>query len=193
MASINCAHCRNKHTSVLQVKDCAFRHARAAAQSQRLANMRASVPQPIQARPNEWPFKTPEAMVRNTRDGRYAVELDGKWTFLRFSRPKNGKRKGCLVVQTQHSEAYKPFVTFYPSGSLFIAQNKSILDAALMMVAADPFTSAMNYGRELGCCSRCGRELTDERSRYYSIGPECEKYWPEIINYINETKGVFFA
>jgi hypothetical protein len=40
-------------------------------------------------------------------------------------------------------------------------------------------------------CSKCGKKLTHGRSRYYGIGPECEEFWPEVINFINETKGVY--
>lgn len=191
---IRCAHCNRVHSTSQQVKECAFRVARAKVHTQRVqtfANSRIVTPRPI-----EWNFKTPRAMVEAFRDGRYAVEVTlpnqpRDWVFIRVARPKTGKQAGNLILQTQHSDFYKPLLTIYPTGGVYFWQQSEKLDMALMMIAADPFTSAINYGRELGCCSRCARELTDERSRYYSIGPECEKYWPEIINYVNETRGVF--
>lgn len=193
---IRCAHCKRTHPTAQQVKDCAFRMARGAMHQQRVqqvANTRTALP--IE---NPWPLKTPRAMVEAMRDGRYAAAEQGyrgddfdHYTFIRVSRPTTGKRKGCLVLQTQHSEAYSPFLTIYPSGKAYFYKNSNRLDMALLMIAADPFTTAMNYGRLIGRCSRCGKTLTDERSRYYGIGPECEKHWPEIINYVNETKGVF--
>lgn len=196
MHRIKCGHCSTRsqnvyHGSAREVRECAFKVARS---NMHLANARAAVAPTT--RPNEWGFKTPRAMVEAMREGRYAVEvaLPGQhkdWVFVRVSRPTRGKKAGCLVLQTQHSDYYKPLLIIYPSGSVWFAQRGEKLDMALMMIAADPFTSAMNYGRELGCCSRCARELTDERSRHYSIGPECERHWPEIINYVNETKGVF--
>ena len=214
MPQIYCGHCKSYHGNIAAVRACSRRHitkARADGVRQIMANNRRNMADPTATgpgfteppptptaykRPNEWQLTTPREMVENMREGRYAVEitLPGKptdWVFLRVSRPTRGKKAGSLVLQTQHSDYYKPYLTIYPSGSLWFAQTGEKLDLALMMVAADPVTSAINYGRELGCCSRCGRELTDERSRWYSIGPECEKYWPEIITYVNETKGVF--
>ena len=186
MHTIRCAHCKRTHRTAREVSFCAFQHMRASANA---ANVRAEVaPTP---RPNEWQIKTPRVMVEAMREGRYAVEVEGDWEFFRVSRPTQGKKKGCLVIQTQHSDYYKPYIIIYPSGSVWFAQTKKRLDMGLMMVAADPYTSAINYGRELGCCSRCARELTDERSRYYSIGPECEKHWPEILTFVNETRGPF--
>lgn len=141
-----------------------------------------------------WRFKAPRSIVENMRDGRYAVDFEGKWTFLRVSRPKHGALKGYFVVQTQHGESYAPLVTIGPSSAPITHQTPNArLENALLVAACDPFTSAISYGIELGCCSRCGRELTDERSRWYSIGPECEKSWPEIVNYIDETKGAHRA
>ena len=200
MHRIKCGHCSTTrsatyHTTSQEVRECAFRAARAASQAQKVATVRSQIV-PTRPRPNTWQFKTPRVMVEQMREGRYAVEvtLPGQptdWVFVRVSRPTRGKKAGCLVLQTQHSDYYKPLLTIYPSGSVYFFKASEKLDMALMMIAADPYTSAINYGRELGCCSRCARELTDERSRHYSIGPECEKSWPEIINYINETKGVF--
>lgn len=196
MAKIKCGHCSTYsngiyHNSRFEVRACAERHYNPT--SQRIANVRAQVATP---RPNEWSLSTPRAMVEAIRDGRYAVSLTGgtekdHFTFMRITRHKTGKRAGQMIVQTQHSETYKPYITFYPGGTFWMNQNKQSLDHALLMVAADPFTSAMNYARILNVCSRCGKTLTDERSRYYGIGPECEKHWPEIINYVNETKGLF--
>lgn len=140
----------------------------------------------------DWNYKTPEAMVMNIREGRYAVEIDGKWTFMWVNSPTRGKYKGYFLVRTQHSESYTlAYAKRLDTDTNYFYNTRPSFDHALMMVACDPFTSAINYGIELGCCSRCARELTDERSRWYSIGPECEQHWPEIINYINETKGEF--
>lgn len=188
MHKIKCAHCKGIHSTARDVAICAHLMSRA---QTNIANARTVIPA---KRPNEWPFKTPEAMVRAIRDGRYAVSLNGgremdDFTFIRVSRPKNGKKRGCTIVQTQHSDAYKEAIIFYPSGSFWVFNPR--IDQQLLMVAADPFTSAMNYGQILDRCSRCAKSLTDAKSRWYSIGPECEKYWPEIVNYINETKGVF--
>lgn len=186
---IKCGHCRGSHETKREVFFCA----RPKAQSQ-LANTRV---QPVnQPRPNEWQTTVPRAMVEAMRDGRYAAAPFGgddfaSHVFFRVWRPTSGKRKGCLLIKTQHSDAYRDFITIYPSGSVWFAQRGQKLDMALLMVCADPFTSAMKYARLHKVCSRCGKKLTDNRSRWYGIGPECEGYWPEIINMVNETKGVF--
>lgn len=195
MQRIKCGHCSTfnravYHNSTKDVQFCAFQHQRAAVNA---ANIKATPPVAPQKRPNEWLFKTPRTMVEAMRDGRYCVDVNNDYEFIRVSRPKHGKKKGCLVLQTQHSESYKPMLVIYPSGSVWFAQphRTARLDMAVMMVAADPYTSAMNYGRIMKVCSRCGKELTDNRSIYYGIGPECEKHWPEIISYIDETRGVY--
>lgn len=197
-AQIKCGHCHGYHNGQRGVFFCqngphAIANRARAAQASRTPEptpMPEPVPQPV----NTWRFSVPQVMVENLKDGRYAVrrEQGDPFTFIRVSRPKNGKRKGCLVVQTQHSDWYQDLVTIFPSGKAWFNQQSEKLDMALFIACADPMTAAINYGRELGRCSRCGRELTDERSRYYSIGPECEKYWPEIISHINEEQGEWY-
>lgn len=45
--------------------------------------------------------------------------------------------------------------------------------AKVAAVAADPKGAAIRYGREFGCCSICGRTLTDPSSIEMGIGPIC--------------------
>lgn len=187
---IRCAHCHGVHSTKRDVRFCAHQQARA---NLATANTRVTLPQP---RPNEWQLKTPRPMIETLRDGRYAAAPYGgddyaHHVFFRVWRPISGKRKGCLLIKTQHSDAYRDFITIYPSGSVWFAQRADKLDMALLMVAADPFTSAMKYAKLNSVCCRCGKKLTDERSRWYGIGPECEGYFPEIINMVNESKGFF--
>jgi hypothetical protein len=156
------------------------------------ANVKAEVTEtrPHQAEPPPWPYKAPRAMVEAMRDGRYAVPWNSEMTFLRVSHPTTGKKKGCFVIQTQHSDWFEPVMVFYPTtGKVWFAKQGDRIDAALLGAAIDPVACALRYGQELGLCSRCGRELTDGRSRWYGIGPECEKHWPDLMNYVTETKG----
>jgi DNA-directed RNA polymerase subunit RPC12/RpoP len=172
--SIKCGNCGHRHANTAGVRACyRSRYRPAPAPVVRQATMAT---EPV------WPLRTPEPMVNNIKDGRYAVRADSNqpFVFVRVKRPKTGKKNGCLVVQTQHSDWYRDELTIYPSGRIWCPQPHQI-DMPLLLVAADPMTGAMNYGMELGVCSRCGRELTDERSRWYGIGPECEHHWPEII------------
>lgn len=210
MHSIKCGHCSTYNRPVYHRNSAAVRAcARAHHNGSQYANTRVQVPQPIGVAPmsqvtqptpapNTWRFKTPRAMVEAMRDGRYAVSPEGgeefsQHVFVRVSRPKHGKRKGCLVIQTQHSDDYRPLLIIWPSGGVTFFQTADRIDMALLLVAADPFTSALKYAHIKKVCSRCGKQLTDARSRYYGIGPECEKYWPEIVNLVNETRGVFVS
>lgn len=143
-------------------------------------------------RPIEWGFKTPQAMVEQLKAGRYAARPDSNtpYTFIRIARPTFGKNKGNLLIQSQHSDAYKTCAVIYPSGRVYVTDRR--IDQALLLVAIDPMMSAIRYGQELGRCSSCGKKLTDERSRWYSIGPECEKRWTEIIENLDEKYGPWF-
>lgn len=47
----------------------------------------------------------------------------------------------------------------------------------LNAVAADPLGAAVFYGRKVGRCSCCGRELTDPASVAAGIGPICASNW----------------
>jgi len=191
-SSVKCGHCHGYHSGPRGVFFCA-NGPHAQSNQRRADNARASVPT-IKTDPPAWSLNVPRAMVENLKNGRYATrpDTDTPFTFIRVSRPKRGRLNGCLVIQTQHSDWYQDFITIYPSGSVWFKQSNDKLDMALFIACADPMTSAMNYGKELGRCSSCGRELTDERSRYYSIGPECEKHWREIIEHVNEETGVFY-
>jgi hypothetical protein len=196
--AVKCGHCSTRqravyHKDVKEVRFCGF----TAARQTLAANTRTDPSWGVPGAKPAWSFQTPQVMVENMRDGRYAVapgtagaEKD-QHVFIRVSRPKTGKKKGALVIQTQHSDDYRPFITFWPSGQIYVAKQNDRLDQALLMVAADPFTSAMKYAELWNVCSRCGKQLTDAKSRWYGIGPECEKHWPEIINYVNETRGAF--
>jgi hypothetical protein len=55
----------------------------------------------------------------------------------------------------------------------------------------DPNGCALSYAEVLGHCCKCGKELTDPRSRWYGIGPDCEKRNANHIRLVDESKGVF--
>lgn len=90
-------------------------------------------------------------------------------------------------VQTQHSDELVDQIIMYPeSGWRFLRRSRANqLILALNNLIVDYKTAAREYARELNRCSRCNKDLTDERSRWYSIGPECEKHWPWMIEAVN--------
>lgn len=141
--------------------------------------------------PNRQTTKIPMAMLLNISDGYYAVEASDNepHTFIRVSHPVRGQFKGCLKIQTQHGEQLFPALTIFPSGNM-IWHNMSI-EEALLIVVVSPVACAIEYGKIIGRCCRCNKELTDQRSRWYSIGPECEKHWPQVLDTIADTKGPY--
>lgn len=48
---------------------------------------------------------------------------------------------------------------------------------------------ARMYSRVTNRCTRCNRKLEHPRSRHYSIGPECEPKWPDIIIQVDDEIG----
>lgn len=97
--------------------------------------------------------KTPEVPA-----GRYAITGEnGQTVFLKVSVSKNGR----TFVAIQAGSDYH--TTAWPVAKALLAKiAEAGLDAAMI-----------RYGRELGVCGRCGRELTDEESRAAGIGPVC--------------------
>jgi hypothetical protein len=125
-------------------------------------------------------------MLRDIEDGRYAVDPAGgdNYTFIRVSRPKHGKHRGAIKVQTQHSDDLITRVLIYPSG-MVVWRMESLVEL-ILIIAVNKTACSVAYGRKIGRCCRCGKTLTDERSRHYGIGPECEQHWPHIIEEVDQ-------
>lgn len=144
-----------------------------------------------QAAPNRQTTKIPLAMLHDVPDGYYATRQDSTrpYTFFRISRPKSGNFKGALKIQTQHGPDYKLALVVYPGDRVYWS-NMAVEDD-LLLVVVDKNGCAIAYAEKIGRCMRCNTELTDERSRWYGIGPECEKHWPHMIDLINDRKGEY--
>lgn len=141
--------------------------------------------------PNRQQTKIPLEMLHDLPDGYYASRPDSEhpYTFFRVSRPKSGNFNGALKIQTQHGPDYKLALVVYPGDRIYWS-NLAVEDD-LLLVVVDRNGCAIAYADKIGRCMRCNTELTDERSRWYGIGPECEKHWPQIIDIVNDRKGVF--
>lgn len=120
--------------------------------------------------------------------GYYAVEADEDVStkFLRVSRPKVGTKRygGSIKIQTQHGPRLEVAASIWPSGQ-FSVYDRRVVDM-LMLLVVDYQGSALRYARKIGKCCRCNSPLTDERSRHYGIGPECETVFPWIIERVDE-------
>jgi hypothetical protein len=145
------------------------------------------------------------ALVSGERsEARFAVSKSGTeaddLVFLRVSliKPyKSGKRRnfqGCVRLQTQHSDdLIDRFIV--DAGGKYRPESTTMSPTSmagyLASVVADPRGAAATYGRALHQCCVCGKTLTDERSRWYGIGPDCETRWPEIIVESDDARGPF--
>lgn len=137
------------------------------------------------------PLQMLYAALNGGREGRFAVQADSTipLTFFRITTPKSGKFRGALKVQTQHGPRYELALVEWPSGQISV-YNKSI-ENDLLLVCVDPNGGKIRYGQELGYCGICGTELTDPRSRWYGIGPDCEKRHGTLIDIVDGTKGPY--
>jgi len=142
-------------------------------------------------------LKIPVEMLLDIREGRYAIDPTGvgPLRFIRVSemKNKNSRHKGWKIFQTQHSDDLVTRVRISPNGKLVekISWTNDQLTETALAIITDPWGAAIRYGQELGQCCRCGKSLTDERSRWYGIGPECEILWPEVIYEVNENRGPY--
>lgn len=94
--------------------------------------------------------------------GRYAVDGEDSTTdfyFVDFA--DSGDWKGCV------------FVTLHTGGGDQRMSPKASATILGKIVDAGARESSARYGRELGHCGVCGRELTNEASRELGIGPKC--------------------
>lgn len=132
-----------------------------------------------------------EGMFSMVPDAYFAVRPDTNvpFTFVRVSTPTRGKWKGTRKVQTQHGPNLDLAAARFPSGRWSVYK-PDVLDAMLLIVT-DPLGAAMTYAHEIEKCCRCNTQLTDDRSRWYGIGPDCELVWPQVIDRVNEERGVY--
>ncbi len=128
-----------------------------------------------------------KGMIDMIPDGYYAVspEAGVATTFIRLKRPssKHDRFQGSLKVQTQHGPRLEVAAALWSSGKWSIYRSSVV--ESLMLLVSDYRSSALRYAQEIGKCCRCNSPLTDERSRHYGIGPECEKHRPWVIEYVD--------
>lgn len=145
-------------------------------------------------------FTLPIELVFDIREANYAVPRgDNGFDFVRIARIRpyrNGRRRsneGSVVLSTQHSETWVKRFMFTPDmrALQLSSYGGEWASAVLARILVNPTRTASSYGHELGRCCRCGKKLTDDRSRWYGIGPECEKVWPEILYELDDEKGPF--
>lgn len=147
MARIKCAHCKQYHTYVWEVRQCATTQG---------AISVFNDPPPAPAPAINIGTSVPE--------GRYALKMsDDVWKFFRVSRPTIGKWRGRVFVDYQFSDEFHP-----------VRDRKHRNEILEAIAAAGARECSLAYGREIGCCGVCSRTLTNPESIAEGIGPVCK-------------------
>lgn len=92
--------------------------------------------------------------------GRYAVKIDDKMRFFDVSTPDQGRWAGYVFLNEQLGGEFYPI------------KDARRRHRILEIIGKDEDALA-RYGRELGICGLCGRELTTQESRDFGVGPIC--------------------
>lgn len=129
-------------------------------------------------------------------DGRYAVtSTDNKQTvFIRKSHRRRRHLADDIVIQYKSSDSWID-LQIYQGGTDNVRGrheiHNSLVADLLTEIMLDKGAAAHRYGERFGECSNCGRELTDDRSRYYALGTECIKSRHDIVAWVEQTKGEY--
>lgn len=149
---IRCAHCKDYHASIDEVKTCAKIE-----QALKVFDHVEKVPP---ARPAHITLRQ-IAKREAVPAGRYAIYEQAVLKFYRVSKPTEGRWSGRIFVERQLGDDLIPLKTH--------ATKNAVLD----QIAQNPQEAMLRYGREIGTCGHCGRTLTNEDSRALGIGPVC--------------------
>lgn len=124
-------------------------------------------------------------LIKVIPDGYFATQIEEgeRINFVRISRPKRNRYAGSIKVQTQHGPRFENAAALWPSGKWSVWDSR-VIDFLLLLVV-DFKGCALRYARTINKCCRCNAALTDERSRHYGIGPECEKHSPWVIEEVD--------
>lgn len=153
-------------------------------------------PRPTYANPLLADARLPllNSMLEGVESGYYAVQRYDSATelqFFRISRPKSGRFAWSLKIQSKHSDKLEDRLVRWPSGKWSSYTTRTAFIDELLTLVTDWMGAAIRYGENYHNCCRCNKDLTDDRSRWYNIGPDCEELRPWVIDRVNSTKGPF--
>ncbi|AUE22207.1 hypothetical protein SEA_BUTTERBALL_95 [Gordonia phage Butterball] len=135
-------------------------------------------------------------VLRMIPDGRYAVTSDdGKQTvFLKLAtRTIKGSNEEFRDLRYKSSDDWLELQKFYQSG-MVTGRNEvhgSVVADLLVQVMMDKGGCADRYGERFKECVNCGRELTDDKSRYYRLGSECITRRHDVVEYVDDNFGAW--
>lgn len=187
MPSIKCAHCKQTHESVAEVRNCAGIKADGLLHEAYPSNSFASrdkgegaqfrgsgtnrfgsaydrnVAKGVQKTPVQR-MTIASAALPSVPHARYALAriVNGEpvWRFYVVDKPQSGKWAGMTFVNVLASDTETRLVFMH---------QLDVLEA----IAKDPKAAAADYGHQIGQCSVCNRQLTNPESIALGIGPIC--------------------
>lgn len=108
---------------------------------------------------------TPQPQVPQILEGCYAIEhpKDKTIRFYEVRKPSKGKWVGYVFLSQWSGENHIPI------------RDKQERELVYGEIAKNPMESLKRYGKEIGRCGHCRKQLTDETSREIGIGPVCRK------------------
>jgi len=97
--------------------------------------------------------------------GYYAVNHPdtGVLKFYSVRKPTDGKWAGYAFLSEMSGENYIPM------------RDRGERDKIFLVIAQDATGALKRFGKEIGRCGHCKKQLTDEISREFGIGPVCRK------------------
>lgn len=105
----------------------------------------------------------PVTVTETVPSGRYAIQFADSVKFYKVDNVTEGKWAG------------RTFVKHIAGEDEHAVRNQSQRASVLKAIAVDPEHASKLYGREIGSCGVCGRQLTDQASREVGIGPVCRE------------------
>lgn len=103
--------------------------------------------------------------VMKIEQGRYAIThpADSVLHFYEVRKPVEGKWAGFVFMSELSGENHIPM------------KDRAVRDVVYAEIAKDVTGSLKLYGQKIGRCGHCSKQLTDEVSREFGIGPVCRK------------------
>lgn len=171
-------------------------------ESQRDESTRVSVlpsaPDPMAAVVTPVKDKLDYNILRMIPDGRYAVANDDETqvVFMRVSTRKSKALSGTeyRVVQYKSSDTWNDLQFYFPTGNVTgrnTVHGSTVADL-LTQIMMDKAGCADRYGAKFSECVNCGRELTDDKSRYYRLGSECITKRADVVDYVDNKAGAWY-
>jgi len=162
MANILCAHCKQYHSFVWEVRVCA-------ANQEAAKVFKPFTPQfdspayydPAQQHRLERGVQKMAQTSTSVPAGHYALHRNGEWKFYRVARPMEGRWAGRVFVDRQAGDDYYP------------VQGREMRNHILESISTDVQGAMLAYGQQIGRCGHCHRTLTNLDSIERGIGPIC--------------------